>query len=112
MIENVGAAADLAADKATFADNAVGAPDRADRDPYIEGEIALGRQLRTRGQGAVADRLFDLVGDARVKRPVALLNVGKPSCHSDNSLYCATFHVNYLYGSRCNASNGDDNGCN
>ncbi|ASY63098.1 hypothetical protein SJ05684_c16560 [Sinorhizobium sojae CCBAU 05684] len=52
-------------------------------------------QLRARGQYSVADRLLDLVCDARVDRAAALLYIREPSCHSDNYLYCLKFPVNY-----------------
>lgn len=47
---HIGAAPDLAADKATFTQQGVGAPDRADGDADVVGEVTLRRQLFPAGR--------------------------------------------------------------
>ncbi len=95
VVEHIGSAPDLTADEPTFAHHIVGASDGANGDTNVIGEIALRRQFCANRQGAIANCLFDLVCNPRIKRTMTLLNVREPICHSDNYLDYTANYVNY-----------------
>ncbi|MNS78878.1 hypothetical protein D3C72_1125120 [compost metagenome] len=65
-------------------DERIGPADCTDCHTEIVSKIALRRQFRAGLQGAVGNRAFNTVGEAKINRAVALGDVGKPICHGDN----------------------------
>ena len=94
--EHEGAAADFAADQPALANQRIGAADRADCHPDVEGEVALRRQLGSAGNVPLAMAVFDPFGKADIERSGALRHVGEPICHHDNFIYCIHRRVNAL----------------
>ena len=83
-VVDIGAATDLAAHQPAFVNGGISPADCADGHAKIIGDVPLRRQFGAGGQGTIADRGFDRVCKAKIKRAIALGNVREPICHGDN----------------------------